>query len=264
MGEAPLDISGEDQIRFAEAGAAVSDSFWNGLESISEKGVNDKSKLVKMLCSGGTLRTPTFTLSSGQVACRVRGSGHVVACVDSHRLIAGPLHGQTIVDITADKPWVELDLSRYVGHRLHLEFTPSGDTQLEVFLVTQGASQEIRSLLDQRYAAMAESVAKFSASETHTPNMHKPQLVHAWATECRQLQQRVMRRSQLAMAMMDGTGEDDCILIRGSANNPGDVEPRHFLTAISGNQPLAIKSGSGRLELAEQINDRANPLTSRV
>lgn len=264
MGEAMLDINSENHLRFVEAGAAVSDSFWNGLESISERGASDKSKLAKMPRSGRTLRTPTFTLTDGQVACRVRGAGHVVACVDSHRLIAGPLHGQTVVDIKADKPWVELDLTRYVGHRLHLEFTPGADAQLEVFLVTQGATQEIRAQLDQRQAAMAESVAKFAASATQALSTHGPQLVHAWANERRQLQQRVMRRSQLAMAMMDGTGEDDRILIRGSAANPGDVEPRHFLTAISGNQPLEIKSGSGRLELAQQINAGANPLTARV
>jgi hypothetical protein len=73
-----------------------------------------------------------------------------------------------------------------------------------------------------------------------------------------------MLRSRLAMAMLDGTSEDDHVLIRGNSSKPGDVEPRHFLTAITGNQPLAIEAGSGRLELAQQINDPANPLTSRV
>ncbi len=64
--------------------------------------------------------------------------------------------------------------------------------------------------------------------------------------------------------MMDGTGEDDRVLIRGNSSKPGKVEPRHFLTAISGDSPMEIHRGSGRLELAEQINDRSNPLTSRV
>jgi hypothetical protein len=53
-------------------------------------------------------------------------------------------------------------------------------------------------------------------------------------------------------------------LIRGNSSKPGDVEPRHFLTAIAGDEPMPIASGSGRLELAKQINDPANPLTSRV
>lgn len=64
--------------------------------------------------------------------------------------------------------------------------------------------------------------------------------------------------------MMDGTGEDDHVLVRGNSSKPGKIEPRHFLTAITGDAPMLIKAGSGRLELAEHINDPSNPLTSRV
>ena len=66
------------------------------------------------------------------------------------------------------------------------------------------------------------------------------------------------------MAMMDGTGEDDHLLIRGNSSNPGPPVPRRFLTAITGDDPIDVALGSGRLELARQINDPANPLTSRV
>ena len=41
---------------------------------------------------------------------------------------------------------------------------------------------------------------------------------------------------------MDGTGEDDHILIRGNSA-ARTIEPRHFLTAISGDKPLAIEKG---------------------
>ncbi len=64
--------------------------------------------------------------------------------------------------------------------------------------------------------------------------------------------------------MMDGTGEDDYVLIRGNSSKPGKLEPRHFLTAITGDAPMRIKAGSGRLELADHINAPGNPLTSRV
>src|SRR5690606_29814460 len=46
--------------------------------------------------------------------------------------------------------------------------------------------------------------------------------------------------------------------------NPGRKVPRHFLTALATDRPLEIDRGSGRLQLAEQINDPDNPLTSRV
>ena len=101
-------VDGTPGLQFARRSAAVSDPFWNGLKSISEAGMQNQSKLSKLPRSGRTLRTPTFTLRDGDVFCRVRGSGHVVACVDSHRLIAGPLHGETIHRIEPTEHSVQL------------------------------------------------------------------------------------------------------------------------------------------------------------
>ncbi len=259
-------VDGEPVIRFATRAAAVSDPFWNGLQSISENGAEHQSKLESLPRSGRTLRTPTFSLISGNVACRVHGSGHVVACVDSHRLIDGPLHTETIEAIAAGDKWVEMNLERYIGHRIHLEFTPQENAPLEIVLVTQGASQEIRSQLSQYEVDSTARIEK-SATKVLKDNglaEELQELAKSWATERSKLRAQVMLRSHLAMAMMDGTGEDDHVLVRGSASNPGESEPRHFLTAVTGNQPMAIRSGSGRLELAAQINDPSNPLTSRV
>lgn len=89
-------------------------------------------------------------------------------------------------------------------------------------------------------------------------------VVDAWRAARERLAAKIVKRSRLALAMMDGTGEDDHILIRGSSANPGGVEPRHFLTAITGDAAMPIVSGSGRLQLAEQINATDNPLASRV
>ena len=89
-------------------------------------------------------------------------------------------------------------------------------------------------------------------------------IVREWQQEREQLGKQIVRKSRVALSMMDGSGEDDLVLIRGNSSKPGDIEPRHFLTAISGDLPMQIRKGSGRLELAEHINDPANPLTSRV
>ena len=265
LGQPYLATEGEEHtLQFAQAAAGVSDPFWNQLESVSEKGMHNRGKLAKLPRSGRTLRTPTFELKSGSVACRVRGAGHVVACVDSHRLIAGPLHGQTIRTIQEQDDWVKLDLSRYVGHRLHLEFTPAAQASLEVSLVTQGASDAELEQLSRRAEAIAESARRFAAEAKTVLAAKATDWVRSWGRQREQLQARVMRRSRLAMAMMDGTGEDDHVLIRGNASKPGPVAARSFLTAIAGEAPLAISSGSGRLELAQQINDAANPLAHRV
>ncbi|MEN9661934.1 MAG: hypothetical protein RL324_883 [Verrucomicrobiota bacterium] len=54
------------------------------------------------------------------------------------------------------------------------------------------------------------------------------------------------------------------VLLRGEAQNKGEVVPRHFLDILSGpNRPNYIL-GSGRLELARDIASPTNPLTARV
>ncbi len=439
-GRAYLDSTQAPSVMVATYGSATNDLIWNGLESVTEGQIQNRSKLAKIPKSGRTLRTPTFELKQGNVACLVNGTGHVIACVDSHRLIAGPLHGQTVQAIKPDTRWVSLNLARYVGHHLHLEFVPAAKTQLSVRLVTQGLDAEGIARLDkqlaasdkqyEKYATAAESIlngaspteiieervfedfesgayedwtvtgkafgkipqtletiAKYQgringqgkffvnshnireggdvrAGDSLTGTLTSPgftidfdsieflvgggahkgltcvnliidgktvlsatgrqnnqmsintwnvrpfrgqeatievvdnhkagwgnigidhivfqtskvaapaevpggnaaahKIVRAWQREREQAGAKIVRKSRLAIAMLDGTGEDDRVLIRGNSSRPGKVEPRHFLTAISGNASMAVGSGSGRLQLAEQINDPSNPLTSRV
>jgi hypothetical protein len=54
------------------------------------------------------------------------------------------------------------------------------------------------------------------------------------------------------------------VFVRGNPNNLGDDAPRRFLRVLVGDEPPAFTRGSGRLELAQAIVDRQNPLTARV
>ena len=54
------------------------------------------------------------------------------------------------------------------------------------------------------------------------------------------------------------------IFQRGSPGNRGDAVPRRFLTALSAPDAPLFSDGSGRLELANSIANRNNPLTARV
>lgn len=53
---------------------------------------------------------------------------------------------------------------------------------------------------------------------------------------------------------------------RGNPNNRGEAVSRRFLSVLSNDpaQPVAFPNGSGRLELAQGIASRDNPLTARV
>ena len=273
VGECYLtEVNGSGKIEFARSTAAVSDPFWNAIKKQEASSPNSKSSVAGLPRSGRTLRSPTFTLRDGKVLCRVQGRGHIVACVDSHRLVAGPLHGETVRGIPKAEglQWVAMDLGRYVGHRLHLEFTPEVDSQLEVQLVVQGASpeqlksiEESQTKLSEQMGQLAQRVETVLLSDA-TANEALNGIVGKWASERASLQQQVRSTSRVAMSMMDGTGEDEQVLIRGSSSNPGKSVPRRFLSAVDGAEPISIDRGSGRLQLAERINSTTNPLTSRV
>ncbi len=51
---------------------------------------------------------------------------------------------------------------------------------------------------------------------------------------------------------------------RGDPYNLGDMVPRHFLSVLGKPDPAPLTTGSGRLDLANQIASPANPLTARV
>ena len=275
-GEPYLD-SATGHLKISTFGAAVNDPLWNGLESITEGAVQNQSVLTKIPKSGRTLRSPTFKLKDGEVHCLVEGTGHIVACVDSHRLVAGPLHQQTVVRFSEGQRWVRLNLDRYVGHRVHLEFIPEANQQIAVRMAVQGLSKDELAIFEKRiherdrkyeeYAKAAEAILNNDTQNNDTQtetDLSARNIVASWKGEREQLASHIVRTSRLALSMMDGTGEDDRILIRGNSAKPGQIEPRHFLTAISGDKPLPIQKGSGRLQLAELVNDPTNPLTSRV
>ena len=54
------------------------------------------------------------------------------------------------------------------------------------------------------------------------------------------------------------------VFIRGEAENKGPFVPRQFLEVLSGPNRPPFKNGSGRLELAQAIASKNNPMTARV
>lgn len=80
-----------------------------------------------------------------------------------------------------------------------------------------------------------------------------------------ELAAQIKTESHAAMAMWDGTGRDGHLLVRGNSRAPAELLPRRFLAAISGDEPMVIAEGSGRLELAHAMTDTAtNPFVPRV
>jgi len=72
------------------------------------------------------------------------------------------------------------------------------------------------------------------------------------------------KESDALHIVRDATPHDLNVFIRGDVKNKGPVAKRGFPRVLSGEHRLEFKQGSGRLELAEAIVARDNPLTARV
>ncbi|MEM6365462.1 MAG: DUF1553 domain-containing protein, partial [Planctomycetota bacterium] len=269
-------VDAEVPLRFSTFAGAITDPIWNRLDSIHQDGLEEGFRLGKIHKAGRTLRTPTFTIHHGKVAARVRGSGTAFVCVDSHRLVNGPLHGETVVTIQPESDWVHFALDRYLGHRVHIEFIAAPGQTLDVAMVTTGESDGDRAAQQRHETAIAATIEQSNdelgrawANDESLQSVKR--LVGQWRRQRQQLASRIDVTSHVAITMADGDGEDDHLLIRGDSSNPSDAVPRRFLTAISSeaslSNPVPMGSnarGSGRLELAKRIVDPSNPLTHRV
>ena len=143
------------------------DLFWQGLAGNTLGGINDGNKLSKIQKSGRTFRTPTFEIAAdgkqpGIVYLKGSGSGSIIACVDSHRLIRGPLHGKTIQKASRGASWLQLDLKRYIGHRVHLEIVPDPGSNFAVQLVVQGIDRVTTKEIDRQLSVLDEPFVEFA------------------------------------------------------------------------------------------------------
>lgn len=77
---------------------------------------------------------------------------------------------------------------------------------------------------------------------------------------------RLLPRPIEVLAVIDGSGLDAHVAIRGNTHNPGSLVPRRW-PMVMGDEPSSpIVSGSGRLELAHRLIDspQDHPLVARV
>ncbi|MCE9605877.1 MAG: PSD1 and planctomycete cytochrome C domain-containing protein [Planctomycetia bacterium] len=93
--------------------------------------------------------------------------------------------------------------------------------------------------------AISESVSQFIAKQT-------------------ELLAKLRRTSHTAPVAWEGSGVNEHVLIRGNHRTTGEVVERRFLEAIDGPDAPPYRSASGRLELAERLLDRRDPLPARV
>jgi hypothetical protein len=83
--------------------------------------------------------------------------------------------------------------------------------------------------------------------------------------ELKELKASLPPQYAFAHAIRDNaTAVNERIQIGGQPERLGEEAPRGFLSILSKGEPKKFTQGSGRLELAEAIADKENPLTARV
>jgi cytochrome c553 len=309
-GQLILGTEATSPLEVAAYGAARRDPAWGdlGLATTSE---NDPARLGGWLRAGRTLKTPTFTLTSGYVHYLIKGAGDVYAAVDSHLMNNGPLHTALIKETGGNSElptrWITHDLSRYVGHRVHLEFSPKEEEDFRVLMVVQGKDrpaapkdrpnkllanlltagpadarlalslQIIRNTLDQLAAdqiaadpqprdraALVNWLIAQGGFDQNAPQELSESFA-AYKAERERTNAHIQAKSRLCIAMWDGSGVDENLLIRGNSKTVGPTVPRRMLEAVEGSEfRVQGAGGSGRLELARQLVDPNNPLVARV
>lgn len=196
------------------------------------------------------------------------------------------------------------DLKNYQGHRAHLEVIDHGDGWFELDQVrwssrspvdpVDSVAQELSRYQPRTIADMARSFVGFVLGDGVLDDPDRTQLLremmrqgliddsqYVGVVESESDESVVQRllgvqrelaeidasvpKPRYAVAMIDGTPEDEHVFIRGNPKTLGPVVPRRFLEALDPDRTaVPAELGSGRLMLANQIADANNPLTARV
>jgi hypothetical protein len=199
--------------------------------------------------------------------------------------------------------WQGQDLTRYQGLDVHLEFTAAAGADFAVALVVQGDQppgqidrpspgllrlltedgKTVETLAAGYTRLFAEALRQLESDEVRSADtarlanwlVRHPELLGEEAKTFsataatllaaeKQAAAGIKAESRLAPALMDGSGFDEHVFIRGSPKAEGDLAPRRLLEALGGSKSQAAQ-GSGRLELARQVTDPGvNPFVARV
>jgi hypothetical protein len=198
----------------------------------------------------GSLRSPTFTIDKPFLAIRVAGrSGHARVILNGLQLIQNPIYGGLAQPINMGEEfrWLVFDLRMWKGQPAYLELLDDGPGYIAI-----------------REAWFADSPPPADPVEKVT----RPELPVGRTADEKKLAERIrqiegkIHSPHRAVTIRDGTGIDERVFIRGNHKTPGVVAPRAFLEAFG--KPVFAGRGSGRLELATDVTDPANPLVARV
>jgi len=245
------------------------------LHSISPETAASSARLSPKL--QGALRSRTFIIDHDLICYRLRGTGATInLIIDGFQRIRDPIYGGLTFKASNDRfDWHVQNVANWKGHKAYVEILDNGDEKVEVSQIRfcdtpppDPPDPAVVKLLEDPSIKSADDLAARYVQVPFAANLaladskkHDPQLA-ALVAHQKQIESQIPAPTRV-IAAADGTGVNEHVFIRGNYKTPGDEVHRRFLEAIAGDQPVE-SAGSGRLELAERMLSRSNPLLPRV
>jgi len=213
--------------------------------------------------TGVTLKTPTVEREQASIWYLVQGKGVVLQSVEDHRLLHGPLHIDTMMNVDTEGlwKWVEHRTKRdYSGLRVHFEFAPENEgIGFAVAAIAEGQGPPFpapsATVLDHQLRLGARLGELVQASPE----------AELYATHRSELLAHRRLDSRLAPALLEGDSGEQRLLLRGNPAQPSAKVGRTYLSQFDAQGTSNfLGSGSGRLELTESMLSESKDLLSRV
>ncbi len=211
----------------------------------------------------GTLRSPTFTITTNNIHVLLKADHLVMArvvidhfdLVTRHELLfrGTMLRGKSI-DTGGRWAWKSFgnDLRKYVGRRAYLEFVDEGRGSISIDKVvfSDGGAAGV--------------------TDVRTSDVTLDPIAGQLASQAKTIADR-LAEPEWVIAMAEGTVETASVAIRGNPHNVGKPVAARTLSALGGDESGGDKNRGGknsdsrsRLALADSIASPTNPLSSRV
>jgi len=214
----------------------------------------------------GVLRSRTFAIERKLVHVLASGAGgRINLVVDGFEKIRAPIYGGLVVDVDTGGAWrrFSIDAVAWLGHSAYLELDDGATVDFTGGIGTVRPGGGFLAVDEVRFSDRPAPAAP-SRPEAGTFDASKLPALAPLLARFRAIEAEIPEPT-LGQAMVDGTGVDERVHIRGSTKTLGDIVPRRFLEVLADpSATAATTEGSGRLGLARRLVEPSNPLTARV
>ncbi|MFT4511693.1 MAG: cytochrome c553 [Planctomycetota bacterium] len=216
----------------------------------------------------GTIATATFPLDQRYVHVRVAGDhSRIKLIVDGFHITRNPIYGDLHRNIdNQEAHWITFDVNMWLGHQAHLQAIDQRAPDLGDPRHNRGRYPDhcwiaLQSVSNSPHGSPPETTSVPLVAEADAARTKKE-----WRNARQLLSDAVaaLAVSPTIPAMADGSGIDTHVYLRGDHKQPGETAPRRFLSALDAAAKSAPKETSGRLELANSVLAKGNPMPTRV